>query len=128
MGVSANAHFTESAGIVAKIPHVSAAAILDAVDSESHSSSGQSQLIELEVAAETGEAETETRLFARATPVFAAEQVDGYQPPVIDALAIPMTPIEQAESFVAATVHRPLVAGKVRPSRIELRRRRSSSS
>ena len=52
----------------------------------------------------SGEAETETRLFARATPVFAAEQVDGYQPPVIDApTVIPMTPIEQAEAFVAAT-------------------------
>jgi antirestriction protein ArdC len=59
---------------------------------------------ELEVAAETGEAETETRLFARATPVFAAEQVNGYQPPVIDAPpVITMTPIEQAEAFVAAT-------------------------
>jgi len=57
---------------------------------------------ELEVAAETGEAETETRLFARATPVFAAEQVDGYQPPVIDAPVVTMTPIEQAEAFVAA--------------------------
>jgi antirestriction protein ArdC len=57
---------------------------------------------ELEVAAESGEAET--RLFARSTPVFAAEQVDGYQPPVIDAPpVIPMTPIEQAEAFVAAT-------------------------
>jgi antirestriction protein ArdC len=42
---------------------------------------------ELEFAGETetGDAETITRLFARATPVFAAEQVDGYQPPVIDA-------------------------------------------
>ena len=42
---------------------------------------------ELEFAAEieTGDADTITRLFARATPVFAAEQVDGYQPPVIDA-------------------------------------------
>ena len=41
---------------------------------------------ELEFAAdpETGDAETDTRLFARATPVFAAEQVDGYQVPVID--------------------------------------------
>jgi antirestriction protein ArdC len=35
---------------------------------------------EFEVAAdpETGDAETATRLFARATPVFAAEQVDGF--------------------------------------------------
>jgi len=58
---------------------------------------------ELEVAAETGEAESETRLFARATPVFAAEQVDGYQPPAIDIPVVTMTPIEQAEAFVAAT-------------------------
>ena len=61
---------------------------------------------ELEFAAdpETGDAETATRLFARATPVFAAEQVDGYQAPVIDASpATVITPIEQAEAFVAAT-------------------------
>src|ERR1019366_1570514 len=39
-----------------------------------------------------------------ATPVFAAEQVDGYQVPVIDPLpAMVITPIEQAEAFVAAT-------------------------
>jgi antirestriction protein ArdC len=61
---------------------------------------------ELEFAAdpETGDAETATRLFARATPVFAAEQVDGYQVPGIDPLpATVITPIEQAEAFVAAT-------------------------
>jgi antirestriction protein ArdC len=61
---------------------------------------------ELEYAAdsETGESETATRLFARATPVFAAEQVDGYQVPAIDAPpATIITPIEQAEAFVAAT-------------------------
>jgi antirestriction protein ArdC len=61
---------------------------------------------ELEFAAdaETGDAETATRFFARATPVFAAEQVDGYQVPVIDPLpATVITPIEQAEAFVAAT-------------------------
>ncbi len=61
---------------------------------------------ELEFAAEseTGDAETATRLFARATPVFAAEQVEGYQVPVLDPLpATVSTPIEQAEAFVAAT-------------------------
>jgi antirestriction protein ArdC len=61
---------------------------------------------ELEFAGETesGDADTVTRLFARATPVFAAEQVDGYQPPVIDAPpATVITPLEQAEAFVAAT-------------------------
>jgi antirestriction protein ArdC len=61
---------------------------------------------ELEFAAhpETGDAATETRLFAPVTPVFAAEQVDGYQVPLIDASpATVITPIEQAEAFVAAT-------------------------
>jgi antirestriction protein ArdC len=61
---------------------------------------------ELAVAAdpETGNAETATRLFARATPVFAAEQVDGYQAPASGApLITAVTPIEQAEAFVAAT-------------------------
>jgi antirestriction protein ArdC len=61
---------------------------------------------ELEFAAdpESGDAETATRLFARATPVFAAEQVDGYQVPVLDPLpATVITPIERAEAFVAAT-------------------------
>jgi antirestriction protein ArdC len=52
----------------------------------------------------TGDGETTTRLFARATPVFAAEQVDGYQALVIDAPpAEVIPPIEQAEAFVAAT-------------------------
>jgi antirestriction protein ArdC len=61
---------------------------------------------ELEFASEseTGDGETTTRLFARATPVFAAEQVDGYQAPALDAPpATVITPIEQAEAFVAAT-------------------------
>jgi antirestriction protein ArdC len=61
---------------------------------------------ELEFAAdpETGDAGTATRLFARATPVFAAEQVDSYQAPVSDATPPTIiTPIEQAEAFVAAT-------------------------
>jgi antirestriction protein ArdC len=61
---------------------------------------------ELAVAAdpETGDATTATRLLARATPVFAAEQVNGYQAPVSDApLATVITPIKQAEAFVAAT-------------------------
>ena len=61
---------------------------------------------ELEYAAEseTGETETATRLFARATPVFAAEQVDGYQAPAIDTPpATVVTPIERAEAFVVKT-------------------------
>jgi antirestriction protein ArdC len=61
---------------------------------------------ELAVAAdpETGDAESATRLFARATPVFAAEQVDGFTPSTIGAPPITVTAlIEQAEAFVAAT-------------------------
>ena len=43
-----------------------------------------------------------SRLFARATPVFAAEHVDNYQVPVLNAPpATVITPIEQAEAFVA---------------------------
>ena len=45
--------------------------------------------------------ECEPRLFARATPVFAAEQVDGYASPAPDTPATSITPIEQAEAFVA---------------------------
>ncbi|MGA9599714.1 MAG: ArdC-like ssDNA-binding domain-containing protein, partial [Methylocystis sp.] len=60
---------------------------------------------EITVASEpTDSDESSTRLFARATPVFAAEQVDGYQAPVIDPLpATVISPIEHAEAFVAAT-------------------------
>ena len=55
------------------------------------------------VADDGGSKETDTRFFARATPVFAAEQVDGWTPPAIDAPATTITPIEQAETFVTAT-------------------------
>jgi antirestriction protein ArdC len=59
---------------------------------------------EITVAGEDGDCEgVDTRLFARATPVFAAEQVDGWTPPTIDAPATVITPIEQAEAFVTAT-------------------------
>jgi antirestriction protein ArdC len=59
---------------------------------------------EITVAADGGNSEdTDTRLFARATPVFAAEQVDGWAPPMIDAPATVITPIDQAEAFVTAT-------------------------
>jgi antirestriction protein ArdC len=62
---------------------------------------------EITVAADADEPDHEgdnTRLFARATPVFAAEQVDGYQVPVIDAPdPVIIAPIERAEAFVAAT-------------------------
>ena len=60
---------------------------------------------ELSFASEEGaEGDTETRLFARATPVFAAEQVNGYQPEVIEPPSVTtVTPVEQAETFVVAT-------------------------
>ncbi len=61
---------------------------------------------EIEVASDPadqgGNADSETRLFARATPVFAAEQVDGYELPVLDNPK-PMKPIETADTFVTAT-------------------------
>jgi hypothetical protein len=62
-----------------------------------------------------------TRSRPRATPVFAAEQVDGYQAPVSDAApATIITPIEQAEAFVAATgasIHHGGTRAFYRPSR-----------
>lgn len=47
--------------------------------------------------------DTETRLFARATPVFAAEQVDGYALPVPEAPTTIIEPIDAAEAFVSRT-------------------------
>jgi antirestriction protein ArdC len=50
------------------------------------------------------EEENGRRLLARATPVFAAEQVDGYSPPALpEPPANPVEPIEAAEAFIAAT-------------------------
>jgi antirestriction protein ArdC len=43
------------------------------------------------------------RLVARATPVFAAEQVDGWAPPSPEAPAADIQPIVRVEAFVAAT-------------------------
>jgi antirestriction protein ArdC len=43
------------------------------------------------------------RLFARATPVFAAEQVEGWAPSIEASPEGPPSPIEHAEAFVAAT-------------------------
>jgi antirestriction protein ArdC len=43
------------------------------------------------------------RLIARATPVFAAEQVEGWAPPSPEAPAADLQPHERAEAFVAAT-------------------------
>lgn len=48
------------------------------------------------------DADSQTRLFARATPVFAAEQVDGYQLPETPAPNA-VDPIVTADRFVAAT-------------------------
>src|SRR6056297_1318144 len=53
---------------------------------------------------ETGDTETEKRLMARASTVFNAQQVDGYEPEPIEPVTDnPVTPIQQAEAFVAAT-------------------------
>jgi antirestriction protein ArdC len=48
------------------------------------------------------QAEQRSRFFAKATPVFAAEQVDGYQPELPPAHD-PVTAIADAEQFVTAT-------------------------
>ncbi len=56
-----------------------------------------------EISIADDEDQPETRLIARASPVFAAEQVEGYAPSRSDAAAPPMTPIEQAEAFAAKT-------------------------
>jgi antirestriction protein ArdC len=57
---------------------------------------------EIELGSPGDASEIEKRLFARATPVFAAEQVDGFALPVAED-ADPLEPIAAAESFVAAT-------------------------
>ena len=58
---------------------------------------------ELEVASTAnGNEDPETRLIARATPVFAAEQVDGYEMPV-KATPSPVESIVGADAFVQAT-------------------------
>lgn len=49
-----------------------------------------------------GQSHEETRLVARATPVFAAEQVDGWQPEPLPA-PVHFDPLTAAEAFVAAT-------------------------
>lgn len=49
------------------------------------------------------EDETGARMFARATPVFAAEQVNGYTPSAIEEPGTIIAPISQAEAFIAAT-------------------------
>jgi antirestriction protein ArdC len=55
-------------------------------------------------AEEENQDDSGTRLFARATPVFAAEQVEGYAPPAPPVLpSNPIEPIERAEAFIAAT-------------------------
>jgi antirestriction protein ArdC len=47
--------------------------------------------------------EAETRLFARATPDFAAERVKDYEAPTIEEPTTVFSPIEAAETFVAKT-------------------------
>jgi antirestriction protein ArdC len=58
---------------------------------------------EFTVEADDNSDEAETRLFAHAAPVLAAEQVDGFTAPTIDAPTTTLTPVDQAEAFVAAT-------------------------
>jgi antirestriction protein ArdC len=50
-----------------------------------------------------GRDQAETCLFARATPVFAAEQVDGYTLPGVDIPKSVVELISQAEAFITAT-------------------------
>lgn len=47
--------------------------------------------------------EPRKRLMARASRVFNAQQVDGYQPEEIEPIANPVTPIEAADRFIKAT-------------------------
>lgn len=54
---------------------------------------------EIDVASEEGDAEK--RLFARASAVFAAEQVEGFAVPTIEPVSF--DPIEEADRFVAST-------------------------
>ena len=56
-----------------------------------------------EISIAEDEGQPETRLIARASPVFAAEQVEGYVPFRSEVATSSMTPIEQAEAFVAKT-------------------------
>ena len=59
---------------------------------------------EFAVEGDEGSDEAETRLMARATPVFAAEQVDGYVIPALpETSGTLVEPIEKAEAFIAAT-------------------------
>ncbi len=51
---------------------------------------------------EAADEDADKRLVARATPVFTAEQVEGYELPASPVLA-PVNPIEHAEAFIAAT-------------------------
>lgn len=52
---------------------------------------------------DSGLISTDTRLMARASTVFNAEQVDGYEREPVPVSDNPVTPIEQAEAFVAAS-------------------------
>ncbi len=64
---------------------------------------------EIEVASDEGEETApETRLLARATPVFNADQVEGWHP---EPLADAVSPVESAERFVAQTGAKVLSGG-----------------
>ena len=59
--------------------------------------------IDIAVENEEGDSETEQRLFAKATPVFAAEQVEGFTLPEPPGPGTAFERIAAAEAFVAAT-------------------------
>jgi antirestriction protein ArdC len=58
---------------------------------------------QFEINSQDAEDETETRLIARATPVFSAEQVDGFAIPAMPNSPDPVTTIDTAEKLIGAT-------------------------
>ena len=66
---------------------------------------------EIDVPTETDGEEAETRLFARATPVFAAEQIEGYATLPDEAPAPEFPPLEATERFVAGSGARVISGG-----------------
>ncbi len=59
--------------------------------------------IDIDRETDAGQSESDTVLFARASWVFNADQVDGYIPDQISAPTVAVTPIEQAEEFIRVT-------------------------
>lgn len=59
--------------------------------------------IDIDRQTEAGESESDTVLFARASWVFNADQVDGFEREPLPASTDPVSPVEAAERFIAAT-------------------------